>query len=57
MSEVDLTHEFEKIVHAFSLDREAVRSILLDTADAAFCSESLKAKLRDRVRSAFSGDA
>jgi len=53
MSQVNLTHEFEKIVEAFSLDRDVIRKILLDSADAAFCPADVTGELRDRVNEAF----
>ncbi len=54
MSQIDLTHEFESIVAAFSFDRDVVRTILLDSANAAFCSEDVKDSLREQVAAAFS---
>ncbi len=54
MSQVDLTHEFDRVVAAFSLDRDVVRTVLANSVDAAFCSDGLKTSLRDRIDAAFS---
>lgn len=53
MSQIDLTHEYESVVKAFSLDREAVRTVLLNAADAAFCTEDTRASLREQIEGAF----
>lgn len=54
MSQVDLTHEFEAVVRAFKLKREAVHSLVKNGAKAAFQPEERRAELVDRVDRFFS---
>jgi adenosine deaminase len=53
MSQIDLTHEFEKVIEAFSLSQDEIRTILLNSADAAFTPREIKADLQSRVEAAF----
>jgi len=53
MSQVDLTHEYEVVVRAFSLGRDEVARIALAGVEAAFAPDSLKQTLRQRVESFF----
>jgi len=53
MSQVDLTHEYAAIVKAFSFSRDDVKTIVLYGVDAAFAPDELKARLRERVDTAF----
>jgi len=52
MSQTDLTREYASVVDAFALDRDAVRRILMDAADAAFCTDEEKAGLRAQIDAA-----
>jgi adenosine deaminase len=47
MSRIDVTNEFEKIIDTFSLSRDQVKTILLNSANAAFVSEEVKNSLRE----------
>ena len=49
MSQIDLTHEYKSIAEAFSLDENAVRRIVRQSIDAAFCSEETKQELRQQL--------
>ncbi len=54
MSRIDVTHEFEKIIETFSLSRDQVKRILLNSANAAFAPEEVRNSLRTEVEEAFS---
>ncbi len=53
MSRIDVTHELEKMIVAFSLSPNQVKSILLNSANAAFSSEESKTIMREQVEQAF----
>ena len=53
MSRIDLTHEFERLVEAFSYDSETVQAFTLNAIDASFASDDLKADLRETVGAFF----
>jgi adenosine deaminase len=53
MSQIDLTHEYEAVVDAFSLDRAAVRTIVTDAIAAAFCDAQTKASLQKEAEAFF----
>ncbi len=53
MSNVDLTHEFAAMVDAFAYSREIVRTLVLNSADAAFLPDERKATLRSAVDAFF----
>lgn len=52
MSQIDVTHELEQMINAFSLSRDQVKTILLNSASAAFASEETRASLRKQVEDA-----
>jgi adenosine deaminase len=54
MSRIDVTHEFEKIIGAFSLSRDQIKTILLNSASATFTPEEVRNSLRTQVDEAFS---
>ncbi len=54
MSRIDVTHEFEKVIDTFSLSRDQVKTILLNSASAAFAPEEVRNSLRTQVDEAFS---
>jgi adenosine deaminase len=54
MSRIDVTHEFEKVIEAFSFSRNQVKTILLNSANAAFAPEEVRNSLRAQVEEAFS---
>jgi adenosine deaminase len=54
MSRIDVTHEFEKVIAAFSLSRDQIKTILLNSANAAFASKEVRKSLRAQVEEAFS---
>jgi adenosine deaminase len=54
MSRIDVTHEFEKVIDAFSLSEDEIKTILLNSASAAFVPEEVRNSLRKRVEEAFS---
>jgi adenosine deaminase len=53
MSRIDVTHEFEKVIETFSLSRDQVKTILLNSANAAFAPEEVRDSLRKQVEEAF----
>ncbi|HDL85114.1 MAG TPA: adenosine deaminase [Candidatus Acetothermia bacterium] len=53
MSQIDVTHELEQMIEAFSLSRDQVKDILLNSASAAFVSEEVRELLRKQVTQAF----
>lgn len=53
MSRIDVTHELERMIDAFSLTHDQVKGILLNSANAAFASEEVRTKLRVQVEDAF----
>jgi adenosine deaminase len=53
MSKTDSTRELSEVVHAFSLTPSEVKTILVNSAEAAFASETVKAMLRRQVDAAF----
>jgi len=53
MSQIDVTHELKQMINAFSLSREQVKTILMNSANAAFAPEEVKASLRKQVEEAF----
>jgi len=53
MSQIDVTHEFEKIIEAFSLSEDEIKTILLNSANAAFAPEEVRNSLRKQVEEAF----
>ena len=53
MSRIDVTHEFEKVIEAFSLSQDQVKTILLNSASAAFAPEEVRTSFRKRVEEAF----
>lgn len=53
MSRIDVTHEFEKVIEAFSLSKDEVGAILLNSAEAAFTTQEIKADLQNQVEAAF----
>ena len=52
MSQIDLTHELAKVIDAFSLSRDEVKTILLNSVEGAFASEGVKLALSARVYAA-----
>jgi len=52
MSQIDVTHELEQMINAFSLSRDQVKEILLNSANAAFAPEEVRASLRKQVEDA-----
>lgn len=53
MSRIDVTHEFDKVIEAFSLSKDEVGAILLNSAEAAFTTQEIKADLQNQVEAAF----
>lgn len=53
MSRIDVTHEFEKVIEAFSLSKDEVGAILLNSAEAAFTTQEIKVDLQNQVEAAF----
>jgi adenosine deaminase len=53
MSRIDVTHELEQMIEAFSLSPNQVKGILVNSANAAFASEQSKAIMRKQVEKAF----
>ena len=53
MSQITVTHELAAVAGAFSLSEEEVKALLLNSADAAFAPEEIKAKLRQTVLASF----
>jgi adenosine deaminase len=49
MSQVDLTDEYAHVVKAFQLDKSAVRKIVADSIDAAFCDQAARETLRAKL--------
>lgn len=54
MSRIDVTHEFEKVIEAFSLSQNEIKTILLNSAQAAFALEEARNSLCEQVEEAFS---
>ncbi len=52
MSQIDVTHEFEKVIEAFFLSQNEIRTILINSAQAAFAPE-VRPILRKQVETAF----
>lgn len=52
MSRIDVTHEFEKVIEAFFLSKDEVKTILLNSAQAAFTTQEIKADLQNQVEAA-----
>jgi len=53
MSQIDVTHELEQMVDAFSLSHGQVKEVLLNSANATFTPEMIKGALRTQVEQAF----
>ena len=53
MSQIDVTHELEEMISAFSLSQDQVKELLLNSANAAFAPEAIKAALRTEIEQAF----
>jgi adenosine deaminase len=53
MSKIDTTHELEQMIKAFSLSPNQVKSILLNSANAAFTTEESKTIMHKQVEKAF----
>jgi len=53
MSQIDVTHEIEQMIDAFSLSHNQIKTILLNSANAAFAPEEVRNSLRKRVEEAF----
>ena len=53
MSQIDVTHEIEQMIDAFSLSHDQVKEILLNSANAAFALEETRDLLREQVERAF----
>ena len=53
MSHIDVTHELGQMIEAFSLSKNQVKNILLNSANAAFASDKRKQEMRTRVEDAF----
>jgi adenosine deaminase len=49
MSQIDVTHELQQMIDAFSLSRDQVKDILLNSANAAFAPEEVRNSLRTQV--------
>jgi len=54
MSRIDVTHEFEKVIEAFSLSQDEIKTILINSAQAAFVPDQARDSLCERVEEAFS---
>ena len=52
MSQIDVTHELEQMINAFSLSPDQVKTILMNSANAAFAPEEVRNSLRKRVENA-----
>jgi len=53
MSQIDVTHELEQMIDAFSLSHDQVKEVLLNSANATFTPEMIKGVLRTQVEQAF----
>ena len=53
MSQIDVTHELEQMIDAFSLPHDQVKQVLLNSANAAFASEEVRVGLSAQVEGAF----
>jgi adenosine deaminase len=53
MSQIDVTHELTAIIEAFSLSKREIKTILLNSANAAFAPEEVRGSLCKRVEEAF----
>jgi len=53
MSQTDLTNEFAQVIDAFSLPADEVKTILINSAEAAFAPDATKVALRQQVEAAF----
>jgi adenosine deaminase len=53
MSKTDLTNELVQVVDAFSLSPEIIKTVLLNSAEAAFVPAATKVALREQVEAAF----
>lgn len=56
VSGIDLSHEWAKAISVYALPASAQREILLNSVNAAFCSESLRTELRGQIENFFSGN-
>lgn len=53
MSQTDSTNEFAQVIDAFSLTADEVKTILINSAEAAFAPDDTKVALRQQVEAAF----
>lgn len=53
MSQTDSTNEFAQVIDAFSLTADDLKTILTNSAEAAFAPDATKAALRQQVEAAF----
>ncbi len=53
MSQIDVTHELGAVVDAFSLSRGQLETLLVNSANAAFCTDEVARSLRVEVEKAF----
>jgi len=53
MSQVDLTHEYEALVRAFSLEPSDIKHVVLTGLEASFAADATKRALRERIEGAF----
>jgi len=53
MSQTNSTNEFAQVIDAFSLTADEVKTILTNSAEAAFAPDATKVALRQQVETAF----
>ncbi len=53
MSQIDVSHELTAIIEAFSLSKSEIKTILLNSANAAFAPEEIRGSLCKQVEEAF----
>jgi len=53
MSQIDLTHEYERVVEAFSFTPSDVLGLVLNSIDVAFAPDETKCTLRERIEAFF----
>ena len=53
MSQTTVTNELTRMIEAFSLSSEDVKTVLLNSAEAAFTTDAIRGELRRRVETAF----
>lgn len=53
VSDTTLRKEFKKLIDTFELTKDEVKTLLLNSAGAAFVSEKEKAELREKIEKAF----